>query len=80
MITPAPTPALACIVGVTGKGRDGKAVIVPVVVGGVSKLILTSLTFLYLCYNNISYLEANHILCDDVYFFTWRLYVTQRII
>jgi hypothetical protein len=56
-IAQAPTPALACIMGVTGKGGDGKDIIVlvAIVVGRGNKTKIVSLTLLYLCYYNIFY-------------------------
>jgi hypothetical protein len=49
-ITQAPAPALACVVGITGKVGDGEDVVVLVaaVVGGMSKPIIISLNFLVL--------------------------------
>jgi hypothetical protein len=49
-IARAPVPALACIAGITGKGGNGKDVVVlaAILVGGGSKPIIISLHFLIL--------------------------------
>jgi hypothetical protein len=49
-IAQVPAPALTCVAGITGEGRDGKAAIVLIVVllVRVSKLISNSLNFLVL--------------------------------